>query len=442
MNYLEVFENVEHVLRYNSDIPSEIPFSLGNLFNDWFENKQRWINRMPDLIYELPDPVTFSISDDGKIRLFSALRTDTIDRNIALYDFLSSITYKEFFNKYLTEDYDAEVEGKVYHIEKGTKIIKAFKYFCEDMEELKYYQSEASRIIQQDNITGYFCVSIHPMDYISASENISNWHSCHALDGIYKAGNLSYMADNCTLMCYLRSDKLVNLPNFPEDIQWNNKKWRMFFHVDENDTILFTSRPYPFETEGVYKYLTIALNDICRESAIFWDTFTQDYITHNSAGQKLMYPLIYLNTHAKTLNRIIHQDNYNLAYVDILFNDNSQSFLRWAYGYTIHWWWLNEYKTDRLGRYAAFASNKEYCSAGRATGKEEIKIGAKVLCPICQKEPLTESGYFYCEDCNEMLRKYRNKHKKKVAEINIDIPVENILGIDLNTIRNVGVYQI
>ena len=441
MNYLEVFADVEHVLRYNSNIPNEISFSLKHLFDDWFDNKQRWINRMPDLIYELPDPVTFHISNAGKKRLYSNFLNDVIDRNPELYNFLDTISYREFFDKYLEEDYHEEVEDRVYHIDKGTKIIKAFKYFCNDPEDLKYYQSEASRIIQQDNITGYFCVSIHPMDFISASENISKWHSCHALDGIYKAGNLSYIADNCTLMCYLRSENQVNLPNFPEDMRWNNKKWRMFFHVDEKDTILFTSRPYPFETEGVYDYLTKALNDICRISNIFWDRFQRNYITYNSKGQKLMCNLIYLNNCAKKLEKIVFQNTYNLAYIDILFNDNSRNFVRWCYSHKIFWWVPSEYTADRLGIYTKFVSDDETLSAGTATGDEQIKIGAKVLCPICQKEPLMEGGYFYCEDCNEMLRNYRNKHKKKVADIEeMEIDIPSLRGF--NTLRNIGVYQV
>ena len=40
---------------------------------------------------------------------------------------------------------------------------------------------------------GYLYLSIHPLDYLSISETNHGWRSCHALDGEYRNGNLSYL---------------------------------------------------------------------------------------------------------------------------------------------------------------------------------------------------------------------------------------------------------
>ena len=86
-------------------------------------------------------------------------------------------------------------------------------------------------ILQEDKIEGTLCFSVHPLDFLSSSENTYNWRSCHSLDGEFCAGNLSYMADSATMICYLKSDKEEILPRFPEDIPWNNKKWRVFLEA-------------------------------------------------------------------------------------------------------------------------------------------------------------------------------------------------------------------
>lgn len=82
-------------------------------------------------------------------------------------------------------------------------------------------------LIQEDKVTGILCLSIHPLDYLSLSENTYNWRSCHALDGEYRAGNLSYMMDNTTVVCYLKGEDEAELPHFPAEVKWNSKKWRM-----------------------------------------------------------------------------------------------------------------------------------------------------------------------------------------------------------------------
>ena len=87
------------------------------------------------------------------------------------------------------------------------KLVRAFKFFETDKELLNEIQSVASMIIQEDKIEGTLCLSVHPLDFISSSENTHNWRSCHALDGEYRAGNLSYMLDKTTVMCYLNSIK-------------------------------------------------------------------------------------------------------------------------------------------------------------------------------------------------------------------------------------------
>lgn len=161
-----------------------------------------------------------------------------------LMDFLHFVGSLEFYSNKLTADY---IYGtKV--IKKGTKVIRSFKHFIQDTDLLETIQNKASELIQLDKLEGELCFSVHPLDFLSLSENQSRWRSCHALDGEYRAGNLSYMCDTSTLICYIKSENGdVKLPNFPESVPWNNKKWRCLFFLDntQNTNVMFAGRPYP-----------------------------------------------------------------------------------------------------------------------------------------------------------------------------------------------------
>ena len=112
----------------------------------------------------------------------------------------------------------------------GMKLLRAFKFFISDPDVLRDLQDKASMILQETKLSGYFYVSIHPLDYLSQSETTYNWRSCHALDGEYRAGTLSYMQDNVSLVCYIASDEKKQLPRFPAEVPWYSKKWRMMLH--------------------------------------------------------------------------------------------------------------------------------------------------------------------------------------------------------------------
>ena len=96
---------------------------------------------------------------------------------------------------------------------------------------------------------------VHPLDFLSTSENTHNWRSCHALDGEYRSGNLSHMVDHSTVICYLKSGREEKLPNFPPDVLWNSKKWRVLFYMADRWDMVFAGRQYPFSTETGLDYV-------------------------------------------------------------------------------------------------------------------------------------------------------------------------------------------
>ena len=268
MEMKTIKEDFDKVITYSQGIPEP---KTDKLFKEWYQAKKDIIELFGGkYIYEYPEKISFELSEKGKKERIAFFIHDISSKwmNYSLAEFIEA--QKEgFFDNLTVSDY----EYLGVKIKKGSKLVRAFKYFEEDKRVLNDIQSEASRIIQENKIEGTLCFSVHPLDFLSVSENTYNWRSCHALDGEYRAGNLSYMMDKSTFICYLRSDRLEKLPRFPEDVPWNSKKWRVLLYLSEDWRMMFAGRQYPFETATG---MNVVL-DILRDNILVNDNLSHDY---------------------------------------------------------------------------------------------------------------------------------------------------------------------
>ena len=250
--YEDIKEQFKSVISYSQNIPDP---KVDVLFREWETNKEKFINRFGGLIYEWSEPIEFTLDDAQKRQRameFATTVSDTFN-NPVLAEFIDENLDGFFENKVVKTVPNSEIP-------QGMKLLKAFKYFEPNKAALRSIQDLASNIIQENKIKGTLCFSVHPLDFLSSSENTYNWRSCHALDGEYRAGNLSYMIDNCTFMVYLKGADNQKLYGFGP-VEWNSKKWRMLIHAAENDDIMFAGRQYPFSSKsGIDTVLNIYNN--------------------------------------------------------------------------------------------------------------------------------------------------------------------------------------
>ena len=225
------------------------------LLDKWLVAKRKYIEAFGgQLQFEYPDEITLELSDDIKRDRIADL-CNFIEENYSsqISEFLNVEANYIFENKVGEEvtTYDGET------IPVGMKIGKALtRYFnrccsCAEMEDI---QQRLAMIIQENKVTGILGISVHPLDFLSSSENQHKWRSCHALNGEYRSGNLSYMMDECTVICYIRSKKETELPRFPADLPWNNKKWRCLFFFDQPRGTCYAGRQYPFFSKQAMAY--------------------------------------------------------------------------------------------------------------------------------------------------------------------------------------------
>lgn len=370
----ELKRQVEEVIKYSQGYKGD--FNSLPMLEKWYLAKKYFIDQWNgELIYEVPELVSFDLSENEKMaRLDEFINTvSMVYENDDLADFLYDIR-EDFFHNRLSQDYPLVNLT----LNKGTKIIKSFKYFAEG-KALEDLQNMASMLIQEDKVVGKLCFSVHPLDFLSSSENNHKWRSCHALDGEYRSGNLSYMMDTTTVICYLRSDADdTKLPHFPPSVPWNDKKWRMLLFLSENKDFVMAGRQYPFFN---HKALDLILQNMAQFTPYSfypkWSNWYNDYITSSPGKREQLYDrdllgkYINMNQHMYCLNEII-VDVGNLHYNDLLHSTC----------YTPYYAWYRDTIQQHYPRF---------------------QIGSNVLCPCCGKELIKYSDLLVCVECATYL---------------------------------------
>lgn len=370
--YDEIQTKFDKVILHSQDYDE---VNTDALFHKWYENKS-WFLRITNgqLIYEVPTPVSFDLDEDEKKRRIGNFIETVSADNYWLADFLLKNSQSFYDNKVLN-DYVSE-SGKV--IPKGMKISRAFKFFETDKEKIDKWQIKMSMMLQEDKITGTLCFSVHPLDFLSASENTYNWRSCHALDGDYRAGNLSYMCDKSTIICYLKGAEDAFLPRFPHDVPWNNKKWRMLLFFSDCHKALFAGRQYPFFSREALDIVLSNLSTLIDNHSYYsWEEWTNkritnfDYGTHTDGSEWVEFlngTYIAINGNLQEMKQLVSEPAKPLHFNDILYSSRYIPYYTWVRNRG----WVNP--------------KKDY----------HFTIGESVPCLRCGKEELFLSSSFLC----------------------------------------------
>lgn len=149
--------------------------------------------------------------------------------------------------------YCVKYNGKEYKISSNTKVIRILGKMARDTKDaniLDLYEKlriALSRHTNQKELHGNLCLSIHPLDYMTMSDNDSGWDSCMSWmkQGDYRAGTVEMMNSPYVVVAYVESEH--KQATFAGSITWNNKKWRELFLVTPN--LITEIKPYPYVNE-------------------------------------------------------------------------------------------------------------------------------------------------------------------------------------------------
>lgn len=370
-------EQVKEVLAFSQGWDKSKFGHVDKLITQWWENKKRFYEVLgEDLIWEGPY-ITLDYTQDIKEAMFYQFIEESV-RFLDLHDGGSEIDDWEYWIKQNASGFFTNTVVNPLpetDMKQGMKLIRAFKFF--DFEEymIRHIQDLASQVIQKNKIEGQLCISIHPLDYLSISDNRANWRSCHALNGEFRAGNLSYMLDKTTLVCYIKSKEYVQLERFPDGMMWNNKKWRVLLHIHPASNIAYVNRQYPFSSDEIMFELSHSrpMEDMGFDN---FATYTKDKGFREVNGHTLSQNYFMIHGYIVDPTDMCAGDKKAMQYNDFIFSPH------YTPQYIIprqKWWWSGTHEAVKHD----FA----------------VPIGVRVPCPCCGKNYLDDSCSFMCEDC-------------------------------------------
>lgn len=399
MNRLQ--EEFELMLVYSQDYPFEVDTT--NLLNQWRTAKQNFLKRMNgETIIRSKQPVKIYLSDEQKAQRFKDFLATLDDNNILtpdLEDFLYQNEAGFFDNRVLVECSEKGVQP-------GAKISKSLKRFLVDDDTVRNAQDIASRFIQENKIEGYLYLSVDPRDFLTLSENNEHWWSCQSLDGDHRAGNLSYMVDDTTIIAYLASAEPQHLKCTCAGQTWNSKKWRMLVHTNWDGAIYY-NRQYPYvstELVDLVHQMTVDLlfkdgPEFCAPGRFGFKVPGNELVGDN---------FLYAGQRAFSCKDIIHADDY-LGYCDLINSATYEPIVAIALSkmenyVDKHLFYENEYKQEYNDFHDMFGITIGHSPICPCCGSEVIERHDSFLCPLCIAENDADEDFFLtCNICNHKI---------------------------------------
>lgn len=144
---------------------------------------------------------------------------------------------------------EVTINGTKIRLARGQKTMRAIGKVARALNlarEFENFRVAHSMVLNQAKLTGKLHLSIHPLDYATASDNESDWSSCISWreGGAYRLGTVEMMTSKYVICAYLSSDSVQM------DIgegTWPSKKWRAWVIVDKD--FIVVNRNYPYDNE-------------------------------------------------------------------------------------------------------------------------------------------------------------------------------------------------
>lgn len=142
--------------------------------------------------------------------------------------------------------YTLNILNKEIKISQGMKVIKVLSKIAKALDltkEFEAFRISHSMVLNTKRLKGTLCLSIHPLDYLTMSDNANCWSSCMSWCecGDYRSGTVEMMNSSSVIVAYLKSnDKTLNFGPH----EWNSKMWRTLIVMTPEVGISVKGYPY------------------------------------------------------------------------------------------------------------------------------------------------------------------------------------------------------
>lgn len=305
-------------------------------------------------------------------------------------------------------------DGKGIKIQNGCKPVKTIgkiaKKLDMDMDLFEQFRIKVSQVLNQKKLVGELCLSIHPLDYSTMSDNDYDWKSCMSWEdyGCYRQGTVEMMNSPMVIVAYLNGATPMDLG---DGFQWSNKKWRELFII--NKDLITNVKSYPYFHEELSQTALDWIKELADKNLSKEDGFCFDF-------KRVEYSP-YDRTDVEHTYIQVRPDTY------FMYNDFDNTYKNWAYfncsyintDYTIEapeeqicFCYSGESECLGCGEACDFYENEgalfgnccdayctcDWCGDNYASMDELVEVDGQYLCPDCMSNECEEdavSGEFH-----------------------------------------------
>ena len=211
-------------------------------------------------------------------------------------------------------------------------VLKYYEAPKELMKSFDDFRCKHSIITEQKEIKSTLVLSIHPMDFMTASDNSLNWESCISWTqyGGGRTGTLELLNSNNVICAYLESNndyifKRNAIKEEEKEYSWSNKKWRQFFYIEKD--IIMGGKAYPYENLDITETVLLILKDLAKENFNWTYTFGPEQygdMKHVFNGNRMEHQKNWICSGDTYKTNIIFDGN---AMYNDMMNDNTYYYL-------------------------------------------------------------------------------------------------------------------
>lgn len=275
-----ITEYIEKWGGINSPIKLKAP--LDYILREWNKSKQTLFNIFGEKLM-LEKEIQVEDGDNKKIREINNYLnstnpgTDFINSVRKLFTFNGTYfedtyaTYnltqaKQLFTNRVAKEFSyRNKDGKIVKVPEGAKVMRVLQKIAKefDLPDFEIFRNHISRITEIRKSKIKFTLSIHPLDYMTMSDNANGWESCMNWTqgpGSYRAGTIEMMNSPMVVVAYITTK-----PYYPANtsIEWTSKSWRELIIVHPNT--ICSVKSYPYYNIAFDKALVNWLADLVEE---------------------------------------------------------------------------------------------------------------------------------------------------------------------------------
>ena len=292
------------------------------------------------------------------------------------------------------------VIGKEIQLTYGQKSMRALGRLATLLnltEEFEDFRIAHSQVLNQRTITGILHLSIHPLDYATASDNNNDWSSCMSWEdgGCYRLGTVEMMNSPMVLCAYLTGSNVMHNVGGKD---WNSKKWRAWVIV--NKDVILVNRQYPYDNTSISTTIVNWVKELAEMNLGWKYKATESPLDYTSYGFRFRTNFMYNDVcgdHAGAIGEHVKRPDHD-SYCTTLVNFSGPANCMWC-GAEIRY---ND-NQEEANTLCCPTCRDGYvcCCCGQHLSEDDVNWGLddQPYCCDCYNETYTS-----CDHCDNCIR--------------------------------------